>query len=109
MNSYDGSIMSVVYRCPCNDHSYPSKTALKSHRKTKAHVAWQNAEELRALKITLTHKDNHITTLQTQVESLRTLNLQLIERIRIDTQAARACGGGTVPPSDSFHLKNATP
>ena len=101
--------MSVVYLCPCNNHSYPSKTALNSHRKTKAHIAWQNAEELRALKIKLTHKDNHITTLQTQVESLRTLNLQLIERIRIDTQAARSDGGMTVPPSDSLHLKNATP
>jgi hypothetical protein len=68
-----------VYTCPCNGHAYPSKTALQSHRKTKSHIAWQDREELRELKIALTQRDN---TISLQVEALRSLNTQLIERIR---------------------------
>ena len=82
----DTAKVSVVFTCPCNHHSYPSKAALLSHHKTKTHVAWQNREELRELKIALTQRDNTIAALQNQVVALRSLNTQLIERIRIDLQ-----------------------
>lgn len=84
--SVESATVSLVYKCPCNGHSYPSKSALQSHYKTKAHVAWTNREELRELKITLTQRDNTISMLRNQVDALRSLNTQLIERIRIDVK-----------------------
>lgn len=84
------TMVSIVYTCPCNGHAYPSKTALQSHRKTKSHIAWQDREELRELKIALTQRDNTISLLQNQVDALRSLNTQLIERIRIDSNATES-------------------
>ena len=52
--------MSALLTCPCNNNTrtYPSRVALKIHKKSKSHIAWVNGEELRELKITLTQTAN---------------------------------------------------
>jgi hypothetical protein len=67
--------MNIVYTCPCNNnsHTYPSRVALNIHKKSKSHLAWLDAEELRELKIILTKKDNEIMMLRTQLDGFRKL------------------------------------
>ena len=43
--------------------TYPSKQALNAHRKTKGHKSWEEASELRKLKMELTNRDNTIVSL----------------------------------------------
>lgn len=74
----------VVFRCPCTDRTYPSQTALKAHQKTKAHKAWETANELRELKIALTEKDNAIVALNRSITALRELNAMLLKRISME-------------------------
>lgn len=75
----------LIYKCECNDKEYPSQSSLKSHRKTKAHISWENTKELRDLKIKLTERDNQILSLHTKITSLKELNNALIQRIKIDS------------------------
>lgn len=74
----------VVFRCECNNKTYPSKSALNAHRKTKAHKAWEETKELRLLKIELTERDNRIVSLNQTITLLKELNTTLIKRIDIE-------------------------
>ena len=51
-------IITVSYKCGCNEKTYSSLTSLKSHKKTKQHLAWENKNELKNLKIQLTHMNS---------------------------------------------------
>ena len=77
---------SVVFRCECNDKTYPTKSALKSHKKTKSHKAYEEAKELRQLKIDLTNRDNTIISLNNTISLLKDLNTTLIKRLDIDNK-----------------------
>ena len=76
--------ISVQYTCNCNNKKYPSMQSLNAHKKTKGHLQWENDNELRNLKITLTEKDNEIVGLTNKVNMLRELNTQLLTRIKLD-------------------------
>ena len=71
----------IVFRCDCNQKTYPSKQALSQHQKTQTHVAWRERNELKQLKIELTEKENIIISLTTQIDLLKELNRKLIEQI----------------------------
>ena len=75
---------SVVFRCECNNKTYPTKSALNSHMKTKSHKAYEEAKELRQLKVELTLRDNTIVSLNKTVTMLKELNTTLIKRIDIE-------------------------
>ena len=74
----------IVFRCECNNKSYPSKQALNAHKKTKGHKSWEDAEELRKLKMELTNRDNAIVGLKNTINSLKELNTILIKRLDIE-------------------------
>ena len=74
----------LVYTCECNNKEYPSSTSLKAHRKTKGHLSWENAKEVRDLKMRLTERDNEILALNLKIERLKELNTTLILRIKDD-------------------------
>lgn len=74
----------IVFKCECNNKSYPSKQALNSHKKTKGHKSWEDAEELRKLKMELTNRDNAIVGLKNTINSLKELNTILIKRLDIE-------------------------
>ena len=74
----------IVFKCDCNNKTYPSKGALHSHRKTKAHKAWEDTKELRQLKIDLTERDNTIIALNYNISLLKELNTTLIKRIDLE-------------------------
>lgn len=74
----------VVFRCECNNKTYPSKQALSQHRKTKGHQSWQEKSELRDLKVELTHRDNEILRLKNAVNLLKELNTTLIKRLSVE-------------------------
>ena len=76
---------SVIFRCECNDKRYPTKSALNSHKKTKSHKAYEEAKELRQLKIDLTNRDNMILSLNNTIQLLKELNTTLIKRIDVET------------------------
>ena len=76
---------SVIFRCECNDKTYPTKSALNSHKKTKSHKAYEEAKELRQLKIDLTNRDNMILSLNNTIQLLKELNTTLIKRIDVET------------------------
>lgn len=78
---------SIVFRCECNDKTYPSKAALNAHKKTKGHKSWEEAAELRKLKIELTNRDNTIVSLKNTINSLKELNTILIKRLDIEKPA----------------------
>jgi hypothetical protein len=78
---------SIVFRCECNDKTYPSKAALNAHKKTKGHKGWEEAAELRKLKIELTNRDNTIVRLNNTINSLKELNTILIKRLDIEKPA----------------------
>ena len=75
---------SIVFTCECNNKTYPSKQSLNAHKKTKSHRSWEEAGELRELKMTLTHRDNEIVTLKNTINSLKELNTILIKRLDIE-------------------------
>ena len=77
--------ISIIYKCECNEKTYPSLQSLKSHKKTKLHKAWESINELRLLKIQLTEKDNEILNLSSKVKLLKDLNTTLLHRISVDT------------------------
>ena len=74
----------VVFRCDCNNKTYPSKSALHSHKKTKTHKAWEETKELRQLKIQLTEHANTIVALNSTISLLKELNTTLIKRLDIE-------------------------
>ena len=74
----------IVFRCECNNKTYPSKSALQAHRKTKGHKAWEECKELRQLKIDLTDRDNTIMALNYTIALLKELNTTLLKRIDIE-------------------------
>ena len=47
---------SVVFRCECNDKTYPTKSALNSHKKTKSHKAYEEEKEYTILCLNNTLK-----------------------------------------------------
>lgn len=57
--------------------------SLKNHQKTKGHKQWEEANELKQLKISLTEKENKILKLENDIESLIDLNNLLIQRLHI--------------------------
>ena len=75
---------SIVFKCECNDKTYPSKASLNAHKKTKSHKSWEEAAELRKLKIELTNRDNTIVSLKNTITSLKELNTILIKRLDIE-------------------------
>lgn len=70
----------IVFRCDCNQKTYPSKQALTQHQKTQTHVAWRERNELKQLKIELTEKSNIILALTNQISLLKELNQMLIKQ-----------------------------
>ena len=74
----------IVFKCECNNKTYPSKQALNAHRKTKGHKSWEEASELRKLKMELTNRDNTIVSLNNTIHSLKELNTILIKRLDIE-------------------------
>lgn len=74
----------IVFKCECNNKRYPSKQALNSHKKTKGHKSWEEAGELRKLKMELTNRDNTIVSLKNSIRSLKELNTILIKRLDIE-------------------------
>ena len=58
--------------------------SLKSHKKTKGHISWENEKEMRELKKSLTERDNKILALQIKIKRLKELNTSLILRIKED-------------------------
>lgn len=71
----------IVFRCDCNQKTYPSKHALTQHQKTQSHVAWRERNELKQLKIELTDKTNTIVALTNQIDLLKELNNVLVQQI----------------------------
>lgn len=74
----------LVFTCECNKKEYPSMQSLKSHKKTKGHISWENEKEMRELKKSLTERDNEILALQIKIKRLKELNMSLILRIKED-------------------------
>lgn len=74
----------LVFTCECNNKDYPSSNSLKTHMKTKGHISWEKARELRDLKMSLTEKDNEILALKLKVDRLKELNTVLVLRIKED-------------------------
>lgn len=72
----------LVLTCECNKKEYASLQSLKSHKKTKAHISWENEKELRELKKSLTERDNEILELKLKINRLKELNTSLILRIK---------------------------
>lgn len=70
-----------TFICDCNNRNYNTKIGLNQHRRTKAHVQWENQKELRELKIDLTKKDNKIMELEIDKKNLQDLNLILMKKI----------------------------
>ena len=70
-----------TFICDCNNRNYNTKASLSQHKKTKAHIQWENSKELRELKIELTKKDNKILELQVDKKNLQELNLMLMKKI----------------------------
>ena len=75
---------SIVFTCECNGKTYPSKQALNAHKRTKGHKSWEEAGELRKLKIELTERDNKILALNNTITLLKELNTTLIKRLDIE-------------------------
>ena len=76
---------SVVFRCDCSNRTYPSNASLKSHQKTKQHIAYMKEKELRELKISLTDRDNTILKLNNTICLLRELNTTILKRLSIES------------------------
>ena len=74
----------LVFKCECNKKEYPSTNSLKAHQKTKGHISWINAKEIRELKKSLTERDNEIVSLKLKIDRLKELNTTLILRFKED-------------------------
>ena len=79
----------VVYRCECNNKTYPSHQSLKNHKKTKLHKSWMETKELRDLKIELTNRENVILSLYSKIDLLKELNDTLLKRLTLETNSPR--------------------
>lgn len=78
-----------TFICECNDRNYNTKIGLNQHRRTKAHVQWENQKELRELKIELTKKYNKIMELEVDKKNLQDLNLLLMKKISILVESVK--------------------
>ena len=78
-----------TFICDCNNRNYNTKIGLNQHRRTKAHVQWENQKELRELKIELTKKDNKIMELEIDKKNLQDLNLILMKKISTSVESVR--------------------
>lgn len=72
----------VVFRCQCNNKTYPSKQALAQHQKTQTHTSWRERNELKQLRIELTETTNTIVALTNQIALLKELNNNLINKVQ---------------------------
>ena len=64
--------------CECTGKQYRN---IKIHQKSQTHQAWETRNELKSLKIELTHKDNNIVSLENKVAQLQDLNTLLVSKI----------------------------
>ena len=75
------STISVQLVCPCNNRTYATPQSLKAHKQTKCHIFYETTDELKKMKIELTHRDNTISQLQLENSKLRDLYLNAIINI----------------------------
>ena len=75
--------LAQVFECPCNNKTYPSVKSLKSHKKTKMHISWEDKSELRELKKDLTIRDNNIMKLEKRIHTLIDLNNILLQKLNV--------------------------
>jgi hypothetical protein len=60
--------------CLCNQKCYKNTLSLKAHRKTQAHLYWEQNKEQKEISI-------KINKLENENDHLRRLNIILMERI----------------------------
>lgn len=57
--------------CECNGRSYPSKTSLNAHRKTKLHKQWENEREVFELRCRCKKLENENEALKYDLKHYR--------------------------------------
>ena len=65
--------------CPCNGKFYK---ILKVHRKSKAHIHWEQKNEIRDLKIMLTERDNIIKKIEIDNKKLMEMNFFFMDEFK---------------------------
>ncbi len=72
-----------VYNCPCNPrHTYPSKSAFGTHKKSNRHKAWEFGQQ--SEKIEAKRRDDEIFTLNLKIKDREELIEKLItEKVKL--------------------------
>ncbi len=64
-------MLQQTFKCECNPTKlYASKATFNKHFASKRHKDWESTDELREMKIQLTHAQNEILALRTEVNRL---------------------------------------
>lgn len=60
--------------CECNGRTYPNKTALQTHRRTKMHQQWAKENELFELRCRCKKLENENESLKYVIDMLKNQN-----------------------------------
>jgi predicted nuclease with TOPRIM domain len=73
--------MSVALRltCECTNRTYASRASLKTHQKSKIHLAWARNEEIKHLRVRLGKMEKDLAVLENDRKWLQTKVLKLMK------------------------------
>ena len=64
-------------RCECNDRCYPSRSSLLTHKRTKAHKAWETDQEVFDLRCRCKKLENENEALKYDIAHYRRIVMSL--------------------------------
>jgi hypothetical protein len=74
--------VSTLLQCPCRPgFFYKNSSSLKSHQKTKIHLAYESTNEVRDIRIKAKKFENEVERLKLRLEHKEQIEIELLRRI----------------------------
>jgi hypothetical protein len=74
--------VSTILQCECKPgFFYKNASSLKSHQKTKMHLAWESVKEVKNVRVQSKQYENEIERLKGRLAHKEEIEIQLLHRI----------------------------
>ena len=75
--------LSSTFKCPCRpEFTYKNAQALVNHKKSKMHLAWETAQDVKDVRVKSKQYENEVERLKYRLVHRENLEAELLARIR---------------------------
>jgi len=75
--------LSSTFKCPCRpEFTYKNAHALTTHKKSKMHIAWEQNQEVKDVRVQSKQFENEIERLKNKLIHRERIEAELLTRIR---------------------------